>query len=171
MESLGDLIVQIKGELDAMLNSHAISPDSFEGIVIIFAICFIAWGIYKKASDFVKWSCAVILFCQVMYWLGQTSFNNLVPVAYVFRYDILTAIAQCFVGTKACDVILWIDAFIRSVSIVVWDAVTPFLGIIGDFFSRIWSSIWHHLEENVETLPTETTTEETMSIIYRTFMR
>ena len=167
---MGELIDQIKDGLFNAMNSHAISPDSIEGIAIIFALAFIAWGIYKKASEYIKWSLAVILFCQVMYWLGQTSMNNLIPLSSVFKYDILQAIAQCFVGTKFCDVVLWIDAFIRSVSIVVWDAVTPFLGIIGDFFKRTWSVIWEHLQQNVEPLPSTTTVEtetsETMSILY-----
>ena len=170
MEKLGDLITQVKGDLDAILSSHAISPDSIEGIIIIFALAFIAWGIYKKASEFVGWSLAVILLCQVMYWLGQTSFNNLVPVAYVFKYDILAAIAQCFVGTKACDAILYIDAFIRSVSIVVWNTVTPVVGVLGHYFTSVLRDIGDYLKQNIEPLPTEQT-DASMSVIWGLFKR
>ena len=63
---MGELIDETKGLLESTLNSHNISMDSIEGIIIMFALAFIAWGIYKQAMKWVKWSLAVILFCEFM---------------------------------------------------------------------------------------------------------
>ena len=174
---MGELIDETKGLLESTLNSHNISMDSIEGIIIIFALAFIAWGIYKQAMKWVKWSLAVILFCEFMYWLGQTSFNNLIPVGEVFRYDILTAIAQVFVGTKVCEALLWIDAFIRSVCITVWGFIEPYAGKIAEGFENMLHTFGEHIKENVEPIslpettptptpvPSESSVETTSSMV------
>jgi len=155
---MGELITEIKDKLDSTLNAHSISPDSIEGIVIMFAIGFIIWGIYRRALKFVKWSLSVILICEIMYWLGRTSFNDIVPVANVFKHDILTSIAQCFVGTKVCDGILWVDAFIRSVIISLWNVIAPHSQSIVDFFKGTAEQIGDSVNSFVEPLPTEVPT-------------
>ncbi len=90
----------IVASLQQLLNEHPISTDSIEGWILIFLIGFVAWNIYRKALKFAIWSCSVILLIQVGYYLSATGLNDIIPLSAVFKYDILTAIAQtCVAGT------------------------------------------------------------------------
>ncbi len=117
---------EIKQSLGQLLNEHPISTDSIEGWILIFLIAFIAWNVYRKAMKFVGWSCAVILLIQIGYFLGTTDLNNLIPLSQIFKYDILTAIAQTCVGTPVCDVLLKINAYIRYICTNTWSTLRGF---------------------------------------------
>lgn len=119
-------IDEIKQSLEQLLNEHPISTDSIEGWILIFLIAFIVWNVYRKAMKFVGWSCAVILLIQIGYFLGTTDFNNLIPFSQIFKYDVLTAIAQTCVGTPVCDVLLKINAYIRYICTNTWIALRGF---------------------------------------------
>ena len=126
METMATSISEIKQYLSQLLNEHPISTDSIEGWVLIFLIAFIAWGLYRKALKFVGWSCSVILLIQIGYFLGSTNLNNIIPLSSVFKYDVLTAIAQTCVGTPACDILLQINAAIRYICVNTWDTLRGF---------------------------------------------
>lgn len=113
----------LKDELLALLNPNAISTDSIEGWIIMLLIGFVIWNIYRKALKFVGWSISVIFLFQVCYYLGQTSFNNIIPLATFFKYDVMTSLAQCFAGSAVCDIILWANAAIRTISMNAWTFV------------------------------------------------
>ena len=120
---MGDMIEAIKTELSTLLNSSAFTTDSIEGWLIILLVGFIIWNIYRKTVKFIIWSASAILLFQIMYWLGLTGLNDIIPLASVFKYDILTSIAQCFVGTRLCDGILWVNAFIQTVCTQVYNFI------------------------------------------------
>lgn len=126
MSDVSSAINEIKQYLAQLLNEHPISTDSVEGWILIFLIAFIVWGLYKKALKFVGWSCAAILFIQVGYFLGTTNLNDIVPLGTLFKYDVLTAIAQTCVGTPICDVLLKINATIRYICVNTWNALRNF---------------------------------------------
>ena len=126
MSDVSSSINEIKQYLEQLLNEHPISTDSIEGWILIFLIAFIVWGLYKKALNFVGWSCAVILLIQVGYFLGTTNLNNIIPLSTLFQYDVLTAIAQTCVGTPICDVLLKINAAIRYICTNTWDTLQNF---------------------------------------------
>lgn len=119
-------ISSIKESLQELLNSHPISTDSIEGWILIFLIAFIAWNLYKKALHFVGWSCAVILLIQVGYFLSFTQLNNIIPLSSIFKFDILTAIAQTCVGTPLCSILLSINATIQYICVQTWDTIYNF---------------------------------------------
>ena len=121
-----ETINAFKDELMCLLNTKAFSTDSIEGWIIILLLGFIAWNIYRKALDFVCWSAAVILLFQVFYYLGKTGFNDIIPLATVFKYDVLTSLAQCFAGTIICDVILWINAAIHTICASLWTTICEY---------------------------------------------
>lgn len=121
-----ETINAFKDELMNLLNTKAFSTDSIEGWIIILLLGFIAWNIYRKALNFVGWSVSVILLFQVFYYLGQTGFNNIIPLATVFKYDVLTSLAQCFAGTRVCDGILWINAAIHTICVSLWTTVCEY---------------------------------------------
>lgn len=124
----------IKEGLQNLLNSHPISTDSLEGWILIFLVAFIGWNLYKKALKFVGWSCAVILLIQIGYFLSLTQLNNFIPLSSIFKFDILTAIAQTCVGTPLCDGILSVNAAIQYICLNAWDTIHNFS--IGGLFNR-----------------------------------
>ena len=121
MDKLTDLVIQIKDYLFSMLNPDVISTDSFEGWVVIIATVLLIYNITKNAGDFIGWCLGVILVFQMGHLLSLTPFNNIIPFDVFFKYDVLQAVAQCFVGTKFCNVLLFIDAILRSVCVQLWD--------------------------------------------------
>lgn len=116
----------IKQYLQDLLNAHPISTDSIEGWILIFLIAFIAWNLYRKALKFAGWSCAVILLIQVGYFLSLTHVNDFIPLSTIFKFDVLTAIAQTCVGTPLCDILLSINATIQYICINAWDTISNF---------------------------------------------
>lgn len=134
---MGEAISALKNELDALLNSSAFSTDSIEGWIIILLVGFIAWNIYRKALKFVGWSISVIFLFQVFYWLSLTGLNDVIPLSTIFKYDVLTSIAQCFQGTVICDVILWINAAIRTICNGLWTTLCDWFSTIGSYWRNV----------------------------------
>lgn len=117
-----ETVSAIKNELANVLNPSAFSMDSFEGWLIIIVGLILIRGFWKKATNTIWWSIGVIFFCQAMYGLSLTGFNDIIPLSYVFKYDVMTSLAQCFVGTKVCDVILYFNSIVIATMNGLWDA-------------------------------------------------
>ncbi len=118
---MADMLNAMKDEFMGMLNSSAFSTDSVEGWIIIILCLFLVYEISQKAVKFVGWLICVIFLFQVGHWLSYTGLNNIIPLSSFFKYDILTAVAQCFVGTKICDLLLYANAFIHMVCTEMWN--------------------------------------------------
>lgn len=123
MNDLSTTVSEIAASFRQLLNDHPISTDSIEGWVLIFLILFIIWNLCRKTLKFAGWSCAVIFLIQICYFLGQTDFNNLIPIGNWFQYDVLTAIAQTCVGTPVCDWLLKINASIQYIILHTWQTL------------------------------------------------
>ena len=141
---MSDLINAIANELSSLLNSNPISTDSIEGWLAILAIGFLVYNASKKAMEFISWSISAIFLVQVCYWLSFTDLNNIIPFSNIFKYDVLTSIAQCCVGTKLCDGILYVNAIIQSICIQTYNTASDLLSQI-DFdkwtFDHLFSMI------------------------------
>ena len=83
-------------------------------------------SIIEKAIKIAKSLAGMLLGVQVCYWLSFTGLNDILQLSKVFKYDLLMAVAQCFVGTEFCDWLLYIDSAIRTLLIVGWDKVSSF---------------------------------------------
>ena len=106
-------ILAIKDELLGLLNPSAFTTDSLEGWLVILIVVYIAYRIFREGAKLLNWLIYAILFVQVCYFLGKTSLNSVIPFASYFKYDVLTSVAQCFVGTKLCDIILFLSSSLR----------------------------------------------------------
>lgn len=123
-----EMIVSIKDDLMSMLNISAFSADSIEGWIIIVLCLFLVYEISQKAIKFVGWLVGLIFLFQVGHWLSLTTVNDYFPFfSIVFKYDVLTAVAQCFVGTKMCEILLYVNSFIKMVSIKTWNFLLQFV--------------------------------------------
>ena len=140
-EALVETVRKFKENAESIINSDAISTDSVEGwIIIIIGLC-LAHFIWKKASKAAVWCMCGILAFQVLYILSLTGFNEIIPLNRVFKYDVLTAIAQCFAGTKICSVLLWLDSFLLVSCAKLWSMGADFFRavkrILVDFFMQV----------------------------------
>ena len=112
---MNDMIISMKNDLMGLINPSAFTSDSVEGVIIILLFLFLVYEVSHKAIHFAGWLCGLIFMFQVGHWLSFTGLNRMIPLNTIFKYDVLTAIAQCFVGTKVCDGLLYANAFIRTV--------------------------------------------------------
>lgn len=109
--------------LRQQLNDHPFTTDSIEGWILLLLILFLAWNLCRRAFEFAGWACAAIFMVQVLYFLGQTGFGDIIPIGEVFRYDILSAIAQTCVGTPLCDFLLKANGCIRHIIMNTWQVM------------------------------------------------
>lgn len=128
---MGEAISNLKDNIETTLNSSAFTTDSIEGWILIVITIILVHSVWKKASKAIIWCFLGILLFQIFYILGNTGFNDLIPFSSVFKYDALTAVAQCFRGTPVCSVLLWFDSFLIVSLTKLWQ-----LG--ADFFNSMW---------------------------------
>lgn len=114
-----ELFVLIRDELMNMLNPSAFTTDSIEGLLLIGLIVYMIYHMTKKTKRIIKFCLEVMLALQIGYWLSFTSLNNLIDLKSIFKYDIITAIAQVFVGTKICDMLIDLNAIIKTIFIEI----------------------------------------------------
>lgn len=114
-----ELFVLIRDELMNMLNPSAFTTDSIEGLLLIGLIVYMIYHMTKKTKRIIKFCLEVMLALQIGYWLSLTSLNNLIDLKSIFKYDIITAIAQVFVGTKICDMLIDLNAIIKTIFIEI----------------------------------------------------
>lgn len=114
-----ELFVLIRDELMNMLNPSAFTTDSIEGLLLIGLIVYMIYHMTKKTKRIIKFCLEVMLVLQIGYWLSLTSLNNLIDLKSIFKYDIITAIAQVFVGTKICDMLIDLNAIIKTIFIEI----------------------------------------------------
>lgn len=129
--TLGEAMRVSKEELEATLNSSAFTLDSLQGWIVIIVVLIMIRGFWMKTVRAVGWGCGVLVFFQICYGLSLTGLNDVIPLSKMFKFDLMTSVAQCFAGTKLCDILLWCDSFIIVSMSRLWD-------IIGDFFIKIF---------------------------------
>lgn len=131
---MSESVSAVKSELEAMLNSSAFTTDSIEGWIIIIVLLILIRGFWMKATKAIGWSIGCLFFFQICYGLSLTGFNDLIPLSMVFKFDIMTSVAQCFVGTKLCDILLWWDSYIIIICSRLWDGIGSFVLQMLDIF-------------------------------------
>lgn len=111
------------------LNPEILSNDSVRSILFLllgFGVMVFCIRTLKRA---VQWWLGLILFIEVMYFIAfGTSVGNVLPfLKTVFKYDVFQMLAQLCVGTKVCDVVLYIRAFLQSVIVICVTVIWQFL--------------------------------------------
>ena len=129
-----ELVSDIADKLSKTLDDTVTSVNSIEGVIVLLLIAFIIYSVVEKSFQFLKFSVGVLLIIEIGYVLSITGFNELLPFNRVFKYDVLTSLAQLCVGTKVSSVLLTIDAwfiaFFQQLWIVVvntWNGVRGML--------------------------------------------
>lgn len=129
-----ELVSDITDKLSKTLDDTVTSVNSIEGVIVLLLIAFIIYSVVEKSFQFLKFSVGVLLIIEIGYVLSITGFNGLLPFNRVFKYDVLTSLAQLCVGTKVSNVLLTIDAwfiaFFQQLWIIVvntWNGVRGML--------------------------------------------
>lgn len=127
-----EIFVTIKDELINMLNPSAFTIDSLEGILIIALIIYMIYHMSRKTKNIVKACLGILLALQIGWWLSCTSLNNLINLRSIFKYDVLTSIAQVFVGTKICDILIGLNALIKTIFVEIANLVVQLTNTIAN---------------------------------------
>lgn len=119
-------VEKLKETLQNTLNSSAWSSDSLYGIIILVLIGWLVIKFARNVTRSIGSIIGLIIFLEVGHMLA---FNSSIGTDYpilkeIFKYDVLTAIAQLFVGTKVGDFLLSAQAWLAQVV----DRVAGFIG-------------------------------------------
>lgn len=131
-------VTTVKETLQETLNPTVLSTDSLHGLLIIGVIAFLVyWGI-KHATRSIGSILAFVLLIEIGHVVAfNTTVGELAPITKtIFKYDVFTALAQLFVGTKIADVLLYIQAWLNSVMQAVVNGVEQGLVYVGNFFKN-----------------------------------
>jgi hypothetical protein len=126
---------------EPILNSNIFSFDSTEGIVIIVLLAFAVWCFAKKFLSFAWWCLGLILFFQVMYVIGKTPINDVLPVANIFKYDVFSAIGQLCPNTKLASALTWLGTAMSNIFLHVSGYVVGGLKVVFGFAEKFFESI------------------------------
>ena len=96
----------------------------------------------SRYSACVQGCCMVfflIVLIQIGYILGTTSLNDVIPFSEIFKYDVISAVANLFPDTMVQEALLKVSAFLRQIFTdfaatvqVLWDQL---------HLEHIWESI------------------------------
>ena len=116
-------VENLANTLKSTLNPSAWTTDSLYGIIILVLIVWFVIRLIRGVTRSIGSILGLIFILEVGHILA---FNSTVGMEYpvlkeIFKYDVLTAIAQLFVGTKVCDFLLSAQAWlIQVVDKVAW---------------------------------------------------
>jgi uncharacterized protein YhhL (DUF1145 family) len=110
-------VENLANTLKTTLNSSALTTDSLYGIIILVLIVWIVIKFAKNVTRSIGSIIGLILVLEVGHILAfQSTVGNDYPILKeIFKYDVLTAIAQLFVGTKFGDFLLSAQAWLIQV--------------------------------------------------------
>lgn len=99
--------------LKSWLNPTAFSWSSIEGIIVLILMFLLIRGFFLHPFKYALRIIIILLLVHIGFVLGFTPLNDIIPFRTIFKYDVLSAPAQLFVGTPIADWILKLDAFVK----------------------------------------------------------
>lgn len=97
------------------LNPKILSVDSIQGLVFLLLLAYIIYLCVRRAFHFARWCVGLIFIFQLGHILAGTELSTYLPfLPVLFRYDVLTSLAQLCVGTWLSDGLLWINAYLTN---------------------------------------------------------
>ena len=72
---------------------------SSQGLIVLALIIFCVWCVFRRRLRWFRFVLIAIVGIEVLYIIGQTSFNDIVPLHHIFKYDVFAAIGQLFPDT------------------------------------------------------------------------
>lgn len=113
--------------------------DSVQGIIIILLLIWLVTAVIRHAFKAVAWCFFLIVLIQIGYILGMTSLNDVIPFSEIFKYDVISAVANLFPDTMVQEALLKVSAFLRQ---IFTDFAATVQVLWGKFhLENIWASI------------------------------
>ena len=119
-------VENLANTLKSTLNPSAWTTDSLYGIIILVLIVWFVIRLIRGVTRSIGSILSILGLIFILEVGHILAFNSTVGMEYpvlkdIFKYDVLTAIAQLFVGTKVCDFLLSAQAWlIQVVDKVAW---------------------------------------------------
>lgn len=112
-----DLVGDMKTALEATLSSDVMTPDSIYGLIIVAVIAWLVVRGVKHVTNSIGSIVGFILFLEIGHVCAfNTTLGAQAPVLQtIFKYDVLTALAQLCVGTPVSQFLLYVQAWMNSV--------------------------------------------------------
>lgn len=118
-----ELFSGIGGKFQEFLNCGLFTTDSLEGWLCIFILGYFLWKLVQKAADFVNWSICMIFLLQIGYYLSKTSLNDLIPLSFIFRMDVLGSITDLITNQTIHDALTWLNEHIELYFTLGWNMI------------------------------------------------
>jgi len=119
-----------------VLNPSAFTADSLEGVFVILLVIFAIYTIGRKMIKATMYCVMLLIFIQILYGLSLTSFNDVIPISSVIKYDAIAAVAQIFAGTFISDWLLNLSAFIMWLTYNLGNTIAGATKAIMNWFSE-----------------------------------
>lgn len=118
--------------------------DSIQGIIIILLLIWLVTAFIRHAFRAVAWCFGLIVLMQIGYILGTTSLNDVIPFSTLFKYDVISAVANLFPDTFVQTALLKVSAFLRQI-------FTDFAATVQVLWGKLHlEHIWNSLKEGFD---------------------
>lgn len=118
--------------------------DSVQGIIIILLLIWLVTAVIRHAFKAIAWCFFLIVLIQIGYILGTTSLNDVIPFSEIFKYDVISAVANLFPDTFVQTALLKVSAFLRQI-------FTDFAATIQVLWGKLHlEHIWNSLKEGFD---------------------
>lgn len=107
---------EIQDVLLKNINPDIFSTDYAKSVLFFLFGIGIAVFVFRTLKKAICWWLGLIFFMEIMHFIAfQTIFGTQYPILQeLFKYDVLSMLAQIFVGTKLCEWILYARAFLEA---------------------------------------------------------
>lgn len=102
--------------------------NGWQGIIFAIIIVGIVISIAKNMTAWIKYGIIGIIILQVLFILGQTSFNNLIPIRDIFKYDIFTSLGNLMPGTFIQDIFTAVGEFLSKIILLLINLIERLFG-------------------------------------------
>lgn len=122
---MGGEITSTYHYLHTTLQPTVLTGFSLFGVFHIVCIVAIIWANFPKVIRMILSLLGYILFWEICHLIVfQTGVGNAVPfLKFIFRYTVLSALAQLCVGTPIADGLLWAQASVTTVCMRVYHGI------------------------------------------------
>ena len=118
--------------------------DSVQGIIIILLLIWLVTAVIRHAFKAVAWCFFLIVLIQIGYILGTTNLNDVIPFSEIFKYDVISAVANLFPDTFVHTALLKVSAFLRQI-------FTDFAATVQVLWGKLHlEHIWNSLKEGFD---------------------
>lgn len=89
--------------------------ESLQGIIVILLLIWLITAFIRHAFRAVAWGFGLLVLMQIGYILSLTSLNDAIPFSTIFKYDVISAVANLFPGTIVQEFLLKVAAFLNQI--------------------------------------------------------